>query len=50
MTLVGFNKKLISIIHVKDLVKGIYLAAVSQKSVGETYFISSEKYYDWIEI
>ncbi len=50
MTLVGFNKKLVSIIHVKDLVRGIYLAAVSKNSIGEIYFISSEKFYDWIQI
>jgi len=50
MTLVGFNKKLVSIIHVKDLVKGIYLAGISENSAGETYFISSEHYYDWITI
>lgn len=47
MTLVGFNKKQVSLIHVADLVRGIYLAAMSEKSVGETYFISSDKFYDW---
>jgi len=47
MTLVGFNKKELSIIHVADLVEGIYLAGISEKSAGETYFISSEKLYDW---
>ena len=47
MTLVGFNKKQVSLIHVRDLVRGIYLAATSEKSVGETYFISSDKFYDW---
>jgi len=50
MSLIGFNEKLVSIIHVTDLVKGIYLAAESPKSIGETYFISSEKYYSWPEI
>jgi nucleoside-diphosphate-sugar epimerase len=50
MTTIGFDKKLISLIHVKDLVKGFMLAAESEKSAGQTYFISSEKYYTWDEI
>lgn len=50
MALIGFNKKLVSLIHVSDLVKGIYLAATSEKSKGETYFISSEKFYSWEEV
>jgi nucleoside-diphosphate-sugar epimerase len=50
MTTIGFDKKLISLIYVKDLVKGFMLAAESDKSAGQTYFISSEKYYTWDEI
>jgi dihydroflavonol-4-reductase len=50
MTTIGFDKKLISLIYVKDLVKGFMLAAESEKSTGQTYFISSEKYYTWDEI
>lgn len=50
MTLIGFDKKQLSIIHVSDLVKGIYKAAISEKAKGETYFISSEKLYDWNQI
>ncbi len=50
MVLIGFKKKLVSLIHVKDLVEGIYLAAISEKSKGETYFISSDKYYSWEEV
>jgi nucleoside-diphosphate-sugar epimerase len=50
MTTIGFDKKLISLIHVNDLVKGFMLAAESEKSAGQTYFISSEKYYTWDEI
>lgn len=50
MTTIGFSKKLISLIHVRDLVEGFYLAAVSEKSSGQIYFISSEKYYTWQEI
>jgi len=50
MTLVGFNKKQLSLVHVDDLVEGHYLAAVSTNSKGETYFIASEKIYDWVQI
>ncbi len=50
MTTIGFNRKLLSLIHVIDLVYGFYLAAVSQKSAKEIYFISSEKFYTWEEI
>lgn len=50
MTTIGFNEKTISLIHVRDLVEGLYLAAVSENSVGEIYFITSEKFYNWDEI
>ena len=50
MTTIGFDKKLISLIYVKDLVRGFMLAAEYEKSAGQTYFISSEKYYTWDEV
>lgn len=50
MTTIGFDRKVISLIHVKDLVKGFYQAAISEKSIGELYFVSSEKYYTWDEV
>ncbi len=49
-TLIGFDKKILSLIHAADLAEGLYLAATSDKSAGEIYFISSEKYYTWDEI
>lgn len=49
-TTIGFHQKKLSLIHVTDLVNGIYLAAISDKSVGQVYFISSERYYTWPEI
>lgn len=48
--LIGFNKKLVNIIHVSDLVDGIYLAAINEKAKGQTYFIGSQEYYDWVQI
>ena len=49
-TMIGFDKKELSLLHVADLVEGLYLAAVSEKSNGEIYFISSEKFYTWDEV
>lgn len=42
--------KYLSLIHVKDLVNGIILAAESEKSAGEIYFITSNKPHSWEEI
>ncbi|MGE5681417.1 MAG: NAD-dependent epimerase/dehydratase family protein [Bacillota bacterium] len=50
MTTIGLHDKQISLIHVLDLVKGFYLAAINENSACQTYFISSEKYYYWKEI
>jgi nucleoside-diphosphate-sugar epimerase len=49
-TMIGFDKKELSLLHVADLVEGLYLAAISGKSNGEIYFISSEKFYTWDEV
>lgn len=49
-TMIGFDKKELSLLHVADLAEGLYLAAVSEKSNGEIYFISSEKFYNWNEV
>lgn len=47
MTLIGFNKKMVSLIHVRDLARGIYMSSQSEKAIGETYFITSSEFYDW---
>lgn len=49
-TLIGFDEKKLSLIHVIDLVEGIYQSALSEKSIGEVYFISSEEFYTWEQI
>lgn len=43
--LIGFHDKLVSLIHVGDLVNGIILAGESLVSAGEKYFLGSEEYY-----
>ena len=50
MTTIGFDRKVLSLIHVRDLVEGFHLASESENAMGETYFISSEKYYTWDEV
>ena len=50
MSLVGFDNKEVSLIYVKDVVRGIHLAANSQKAVSQIYFISSKEYYTWPQI
>lgn len=49
-TKIGLDNKILSLIHVADLVEGLYMAAMSEKAIGEIYFISSEKFYLWDEI
>lgn len=48
--MIGFKEKYVSLVHVSDLIEGIMLAAQSDKSIGQTYFISSERGYSWREI
>jgi len=48
--MVGMKEKFVSLIHVRDLVRGFVMAAGSPKAAGQTYFISSSKVYGWKEI
>lgn len=48
--LIGFKQKLLSLIHVHDLVEGFVLAGESDVAEGETYFITSDEPYTWEEI
>ncbi len=48
--IIGFGKKLISLVHQDDLVRGIILAGESHNTNGKSYFISSNKFYTWEEI
>jgi nucleoside-diphosphate-sugar epimerase len=48
--MVGFHDTFVSLIYVKDLAKGIVLAGEHPAGVGQTYFISSERFYNWKEV
>lgn len=50
MTLIGFDDKKLNLIHVLDLVRGIYEASVSPNTVGQKYFIASEEIYTWPQV
>lgn len=50
MTKIGLTDKQVSLLHVHDVVRGLYMAARSEKAVGQKYFITSEKYYTWKEV
>lgn len=48
--LIGFQKKLLNLIHLEDVVDGILLAADSQRAIGKTFFLGSEEQYSTEEI
>ncbi len=50
LPIAGFRKKILSLIHVYDLVDGIIAAAEHPKGAGQIYFISNEAIYDWSSI
>ena len=48
--LIGFKRKVVSLVHVDDLVRGFILAGESNNGEGGTYFISSEEFYTWEDV
>ena len=48
--MVGFNSKLVSMVHAGDLVRGMVMAAESPVAAGKVYFISSAVVYDWKQL
>jgi len=49
-TYIGFGDKSVSLVHVRDLARGIVMAAMDERAVGQTYFISSDEFYTWPQI
>lgn len=43
MALVGFGEKYLSLVYVRDLVEGMLLAATSERTTGEVYFLGSRQ-------
>lgn len=48
--LIGFSTKWISLVHVRDLARGIVDALEAESTVGKTYFIPSDAFYSWKQI
>lgn len=48
--LIGNQKKIISLIQIHDIVRGILLAAEHTNAENEIFFIANKKGYSWIEI
>lgn len=48
--MMGFTPKEMSLIHVRDLVQGMFQAATNENSVGEVYFLGSLECYNWKEL
>ena len=48
--MVGFSEKYVSLIHVRDLARGIIMAGESENARGQTYFITSKEVYGWKQI
>ena len=46
----GWHERKASFIHVHDLANGILLASEHPKAVGETYFMTNPRPYDWNEL
>ncbi|MDP2039239.1 MAG: NAD(P)-dependent oxidoreductase [Ignavibacteria bacterium] len=50
MTLIGFDNKMLNLIHVADFVNGIYEASISPNTIGQKYFVASEELYTWPQV
>jgi nucleoside-diphosphate-sugar epimerase len=48
--MMGFTAKEMSLIHVRDLVQGMFQAATNENSVGEVYFLGSLECYNWKQL
>jgi dihydroflavonol-4-reductase len=46
----GLDNKELSLVHVRDLVQGMYLAATQPDNNGEIYFLGSLECYNWKQI
>lgn len=49
-TIVGFGDSRVSLVHARDLARGIVLAMEHPVAVHQTYFISSDEIYSWPQI
>ena len=50
LPMIGFEDKTLSLVYVRDLVRGMEQAATSEVARGETYFLGSEREYTWKDL
>ncbi len=50
LPMIGFDDKTLSLVYVRDLVRGMEQAATAEIARGETYFLGSEREYTWAEL
>lgn len=48
--IMGFDKKRMSLIHINDLVRGIYELCQSENTISQTYYLTSKEFYTWNDI
>lgn len=48
--IMGFDNKRMSLIHVNDLVRGIYELCQTEKTISQTYYLTSKEFYSWLDI
>jgi nucleoside-diphosphate-sugar epimerase len=49
-TLIGFGDSRVSLVHARDLARGIVLAMETPVAHHQTYFITSDEFYSWPQI
>lgn len=49
-TLIGFGDSRVSLVHARDLARGIVMAMEQPIAVHQTYFITSDQFYSWPQI
>jgi dihydroflavonol-4-reductase len=50
LPMIGFDDKTLSLVYVRDLVRGMEQAATAEIARSETYFLGSEREYTWVEL
>jgi dihydroflavonol-4-reductase len=49
-TLIGFGDSRVSLVHARDLARGIVMAMEQPVAIHQTYFITSDEFYSWPQI
>ncbi len=47
---IGIGEKQVSLVYIDDLIEGMYLAAIKEEALQQTYFIVSDQLLNWLEL